>query len=105
SPLSWPLVHNPNEPDFSLTPQEWDQAYSEGRTGWDLGEAHPSLPSISAQLKLNRCRVLVLGCGAGHDAAYFAKQGHFVTAVDWSDEALKRAQELYGKISNLSFAK
>ncbi len=97
TPPPWPVDNE------TLNAQVWDQVYTEERTGWDFGEAHPSLPSISAQLKLNRCRVLVLGCGKGHDAAFFARQGHFVTAVDWSNEALKHAQQLYGTISNLTF--
>jgi 2-polyprenyl-3-methyl-5-hydroxy-6-metoxy-1,4-benzoquinol methylase len=39
-----------------------------------------------------RCRVLVLGCGEGHDAAFFAQNGHIVTGVDISPEAITRAQ-------------
>jgi SAM-dependent methyltransferase len=50
-----------------------------------------------------KSKVLVIGCGSGHDAAFFARQGHLVTGVDFSPEAIRRANELYGKIENLSF--
>lgn len=98
-PPPWPVIEKNTEV------QDWDQAYTKNQTGWDLGEFHPSLPSISAQLKLNKCRVLVLGCGEGHDAAYFAKQGHFVTAIDWSQEALQRANTRYSSVPHLTFLK
>lgn len=99
-PQSWPSYSSKE-----LTVSDWDKSYAEERTGWDLGAAHPALQSISAQINLSKSRVLVLGCGAGHDAAYLARQGHFVTAVDFSEEALKKARSLYGNISNLTFVK
>lgn len=99
SPPSWPLLQESKE----LQSSDWDKAYCEGRTGWDLGDHHGSLTPIIAQLKLNRARILVLGSGAGHDAAFFARAGHFVTALDWSTEANERAQKLYGTQSNLTF--
>jgi SAM-dependent methyltransferase len=44
---------------------------------------------------------LVMGCGSGHDAAYFARLGHVVTAVDISEEAVQRARANYGDLENL----
>jgi len=37
-------------------------------------------------------RVLVLGCGYGRDAVYFANQGFDVTAIDFATEALALAE-------------
>lgn len=90
----------------SLSAEDWSEAYKEApQPGWDLGGPHPQLKAIMPQLKLNKMRVLVLGCGQGHDAAFFAEQGHFVTAVDFSEEALSRARTLYGHHSQLQFVK
>ena len=38
------------------------------------------------QKPLTRCRILDIGCGNGLIAAYLAKQGNFVTAVDVADQ-------------------
>lgn len=81
----------------------WGDFYVKNEMGWDLGEASPALSLLVPQLKLHRSRILVLGCGRGHDAAWFAQAGHIVTGVDFSQEAVVRARELYGHLSNLTF--
>ncbi|MBY0385159.1 methyltransferase domain-containing protein [bacterium] len=74
----------------------WSQRYTANETGWDLGEPHPALQNVLPQLKLNKCRVLALGCGRGHDAAYFSQLGHIVTGIDFSANAIEDAQKKYG---------
>lgn len=88
--------------DESRRPGFWTQIYRTETPGWELGQESPVLPAVLPQLKLSRSRVLVLGCGTGHDAAYFAKQGHTVTAVDFSEEAIHRARAVYGGLENLN---
>lgn len=82
--------------------KHWSKIYREEKPGWELGREAAALPNILPQLKLSKSRVLVLGCGSGHDAAYFARQGHMVTAVDFSGEAIQRAKGLYSEIENLT---
>jgi SAM-dependent methyltransferase len=74
----------------------WCDRYQNQETGWDLNQPSPILVNMFPRMKVPPSRVLVLGCGRGHDAVYFAKQGHFVTAVDISPKALEEAQKLYG---------
>lgn len=81
----------------------WSEAYQKGDTRFDQGQEAAALPDTLAQLKLSRAKILVLGSGFGHDAAYFAKQGHTVTAIDFSAEAIERAKALYGTQENLTF--
>lgn len=83
----------------------WSELYRTGDTRWDDGSEHPLLESLVPPLKLARLRVLVLGCGAGHDAAWWAKRGHIVTGVDFSDEALERARALHGESETLRWVK
>ncbi|MES2856763.1 MAG: methyltransferase domain-containing protein [Bdellovibrionota bacterium] len=83
----------------------WSGFYQTGDAGWDLGGPHPALALFVPGLKLHRSRILVLGAGRGHDAAWFAKQGHIVTAVDYSEDAIAQAKELYGSVDNLTFLK
>jgi SAM-dependent methyltransferase len=95
------LAANPD----SVRDSWWTNLYRTDDTPWDLDREHPALPEVLPQLKISRARVLVLGAGAGHDAAYFAKQGHMVTAVDYSEEAVARAKDLYGSLENFTYLK
>jgi SAM-dependent methyltransferase len=92
-----------NDSELSKT-QFWTQKYSDSQPPWDLGAAHPALDAILPQIKINKCRILNLGCGRGHDAAYFAKLGHVVTGVDFSETAIQQAKDHYGSRNNLQWA-
>ncbi|NCN41128.1 methyltransferase domain-containing protein [bacterium] len=81
----------------------WTEIYQTEDPDWDLKEPATPLHSILPQLKLSKQRVLVLGCGKGHDAAFLAQKGHLVTAVDFSPEAIRGAKENYGNIQNIQW--
>ncbi|MGZ3803036.1 MAG: class I SAM-dependent methyltransferase [Pseudobdellovibrionaceae bacterium] len=84
----------------------WTKIYQqEENPGWNLGEPAEALKDMLPRLKLPKSRVLVLGCGEGHDAAFFAQAGHVVTAVDFSEEAIARAKKNYGSLPGLHFLK
>lgn len=84
--------------------QFWSEIYrTEETPRWNLQSPAEALKDMLPRLKLPKSRVLVLGCGEGHDAAFFAQSGHVVTAVDFSAEAIAKAQELYGHLSELNF--
>ena len=81
----------------------WTNIYQTEEPGWDMKGPSPVLVNIVPKLKLTKQRILVLGCGEGHDAAYFAESGHIVTAIDFSAEAISRAKKRYGHLTNLRF--
>ena len=85
----------------------WHKCWEESNTRWNLGGPHYLTSTIFAklsQLGIAPIRTAyVPGCGHGHDAAYFADQGLEVLATDISPLAIKNAQTLYQKISNLRF--
>lgn len=86
------------------TPQYWMNVYkTEPNPGWNLNEPAAAFKDMLPRLKLPKSRILVLGCGEGHDAALFAQAGHVVTAVDFSKEAILRGKQKYGSLTNLSF--
>lgn len=94
------LIDNQDALDESF----WTNIYkTEPSPPFDLGEPAKALSDISAQLKLNKCRVAVPGSGKGHDAAFFARQGHIVTGFDVSPSAIEEANQRYGDIPNLKF--
>lgn len=79
----------------------WSQRYEVGDTGWDLAGPSPVLVDMLPRMRLGPSRILVLGAGRAHDAAFLAQQGHFVTAVDISENAIADAKKLYGHIEKL----
>jgi SAM-dependent methyltransferase len=82
----------------------WQSVYqTEGQPGWDLQQPAEALKDMIQRVKFPKSRILVLGCGEGHDAALFAQAGHVVTAVDFSPEGIKRGREKYKELSNLTF--
>jgi thiopurine S-methyltransferase len=76
----------------------WDQRYREGSDGWELGQPAPPL---AAFLRGDRRapqppgRILVPGCGRGHEAALLAELGFDVTGLDFSSEAIREARRLH----------
>ena len=82
----------------------WQKKYCEtDKPGWELNKPSPPLVEALPQLKVNRSRILVPGCGTGNDAAFLAEQGHIVTAIDYCQEAIDLAKKKYGHIQNLKF--
>jgi citrate lyase subunit beta/citryl-CoA lyase len=67
----------------------WQERFESQRTPWDRGEANPALLRLLAeQVLATGSRVLVPGCGAGHEALAFAAAGMRVTAVDYAPAAV-----------------
>lgn len=85
------------------TSDYWQGRYARQETGWDLASPHEGFTYILPQLKQPRCRIAVLGCGQGHDAAFLAAQGHLVTAFDFSEKALAAAKEKYAGVTGIQF--
>lgn len=71
---------------------DWDARYVAGDTPWDKGGAHPALLARLKKLPIVG-RVLVPGCGAGHDVRAIAARGaSSVLGLDVSPTALHRAR-------------
>jgi SAM-dependent methyltransferase len=81
----------------------WTNIYQTENPRWDLGQPAPALLEIYPKLKLPVSRIAVIGGGSGHDAAFFAKNGHHVTLIDISAEAIARAQKQFSNFSNLHY--
>ena len=69
-----------NNPDF------WEDIYKKYDIGWDLGGPTPYFSNIAT--KLEPGKLIILGCGRGHDAIVFAKLNFEVTAVDFAPSAI-----------------
>ncbi len=72
-------------------PKDWNAAYADNETPWDKGYASPPLRSFFKTYTL-KGRVLVPGCGTGHDVRLIAEQGVFVLGLDISPLALEKSR-------------
>jgi len=79
----------------TLDQKTWSARYQEDDTPWDLSVYHPCLDWTLPRLKLSRSKVLVPGCGSGHDTAKLRGLGHRATGLDFSEEAINRARKKY----------
>jgi SAM-dependent methyltransferase len=74
------------------TKEFWEQRFAEGNTPWDRGAVNPQLDTWLAAGALKPCRILVPGCGSGHEVAALAAARFDVTALDYSAEAIARTR-------------
>jgi len=66
----------------------WEERYRKGETGWDRGLPSPATETWTEHWGCKPCRLLVPGCGFGHEVIAFAQQGFDVTAVDIAPSAI-----------------
>ena len=81
-------MSEPSNPEF------WKAKYQKEKQGWEIGRAAPPLERWFDANSPAGKRVLVVGCGRGHEARMLAARGARVTAVDFVDEAIEQAIEL-----------
>ncbi|MGE0313680.1 MAG: methyltransferase domain-containing protein [Lautropia sp.] len=91
------------------TPDFWQSRFDQNATPWDRGAPNPQLerwirggalrpeagrqPRASGSDDPRVARVLVPGCGAGHEVAVLAEWGFDVTALDFVPAAIERTRE------------
>jgi hypothetical protein len=73
-----------------------DRAFWEGKyhnnetTGWDRGSFSPALPIWLEELQ--PCRILIPGCGRGHEVIELARHDFEVTGIDIATPAIEHVQ-------------
>ncbi|MCT0198975.1 methyltransferase domain-containing protein [Synechococcus sp. CS-1325] len=78
----------------------WNRRYREGGDGWELGQPAPPLSRFlrsHPQAPQAPGRVLVPGCGRGHEAALLETLGFQAIGLDLSEVALSEARRLHGE--------
>jgi methyl halide transferase len=71
----------------------WNQRFAEGNIPWDRGASSPQLAAWISSGALKPCRILVPGCGSGHEVVDLALAGFEVTGLDYADQAIARAND------------
>ena len=79
---------------------DWEAHYRDKETPWDCGAPHPELVNRFRAGDDDR-RVLVAGCGFGHDAVHFGNLGLYVLGLDFVPDLVegtsKRLEEVGGE--------
>ncbi len=83
----------------------WNTIYIENESPrWNLGQTAPPLADWLAATPDASGKVLIPGCGYGHDARAFAEAGIEAHGVDFAPLAIERARQLHAECeSGLSF--
>ena len=75
-------------------PTDWEALYLAGDTRWEKGEASPGLVDfLECHPDLPRGRVLVPGCGYGHDVRAWASAGFTAAGLDLAPSAVRLSRE------------
>lgn len=61
---------------------DWENRYQQQKTGWDRGDVSPNLLYWLEHEYLRPCRILIPGCGIGHEVLALAEKGFDVVAID-----------------------
>ena len=73
----------------------WDDRYSADMTPWDAGRVPAALKAFADDRPAS-ARILIPGCGSGHEAAYLHEGRWDVLAIDFSAAAIARAAAVLG---------
>ena len=84
---------DPAIPDF------WEMRYRAALTPWDAGRVPVRLREWIARMP-ELGRVLVPGCGSGHDVRFLAEAGRDVVGIDFSPAAIEVARPGLGPFAN-----
>ncbi|MFN0038412.1 MAG: methyltransferase domain-containing protein [Burkholderiales bacterium] len=77
----------------------WDSRYRDQVTPWDAGKV-PALLQRYADNITPGARILIPGCGSAHEAAYLARRGFDVLAIDFSEAAIEVARKNLAGLEN-----
>ncbi|MFT7529599.1 MAG: SAM-dependent methyltransferase [Gammaproteobacteria bacterium] len=80
---------------------DWESRYQEKNTPWDRGSASQALLNWLKSGQLEPCRILVPGCGNGHEVVHLCRLGFDVTAIDVSPSAM---EVLQNRLNNLQLS-
>ncbi len=72
--------------------EDWQCHYEENDLGWDLGQVAPPFVKLWEDEKLPSGKVLIPGCGRGHEVVFLAENG-FVQVIARFLQPQRRAGE------------
>ena len=82
--------------------KDWESRYRVGDVPWDRGRAAPAIEE-AGHFFPDGAKILVPGCGYGHDAAGLSRSGYRVEGWDISPSAIEKARKTYQR-DDLTFS-
>lgn len=79
----------------------WNSRYQQEITPWECADLPAGFAGHVAALSPRPQQVLIPGCGAANEIAYLLAQGHHVSAIDFSPQAVQRARLQLGAAANV----
>lgn len=79
--------------NLDLSSSGWQARYAQGKTGWDRGCPNSILEFWLDSKTLLPGRILIPGCGRGHEVLRLAEAGFDVTALDFAPAAILHLQQ------------
>lgn len=76
-----------------LSDADWSEQYRKGETPWNKGYGAPPLREALNRVAI-KGRILVPGCGFGHDVRLLAAQGAEVVGLDIATVAVEMARQI-----------
>lgn len=91
--------------EAEITPAFWTKRYLEKTDQWDKGAPSPALVDFLREGNFQAGKIIVPGCGRGHDARALAKAGFDVLGVDVAEIPVRDATALARKarLKNIRF--
>ncbi len=86
-----------NQESKGYSREDWQGHYESNDLGWDLGQVAPPFVKLWQEEKLPVGKVLVPGCGRGHEVVFLAENGFEVTAIDFSEGAVTYLENALNK--------
>ncbi|MCB9592480.1 MAG: methyltransferase domain-containing protein [Sandaracinaceae bacterium] len=80
----------------------WEQAWREGRTGWDAGASAPALVELVERGVLPDGRALVPGCGAGYDVFTLTSKKRRGIGIDIAPTARARFEAVRDELRGVA---
>ena len=68
---------------------DWQKHYAEDDLRWDLCQVAPPFVRLWEEGKLGQGRVMIPGCGRGHEVLFLAGNGFQVTGLDYAPGAVE----------------
>jgi methyl halide transferase len=96
------ILCDPNNMTEFLSKDYWNNRYEAEETGWDLKTISPPLKAYIDQLTNKNLRILIPGCGSGHEAEYLLKQGfRDVTVIDFAPLVVEKMKSHLSDYQNV----
>ena len=81
----------------------WNQRYTEGSTGWDIGHSSGPMNYWMNQIADKNARILIPGCGNAYEAKYLLENGFTdITLLDIAPDLVKKLKAEFSNSTNLN---